>query len=455
MPISRRQLLSGGAAVGALAALVRLGVGRASAQVDPEAGYGPLVPDPAGILDLPKGFRYTVLGRLGEPMSDGTATPARPDGMAAFANPDGTVTLVRNHELTAASSGAGRVQVPRERRYDPGRGAYVRGGTTSLVVSRDNRVLGAYATLGGTLRNCAGGPTPWGSWLTCEETIDTPELDSRLTKRHGYCFEVPASARAPVVPVPLAAMGRFRREAVAVDPGSGRVYQTEDEPDSCFYRYKPRVPGRLAGGGTLRAMRLKEFPRGVNTSNRPGETSVAFPARREFEVEWVLIPSPDPGPADTPVRHQAQALGAAVIRRAEGIWWNPRDRALYIVSTDGGAARSGQIFRYRPRRDGPDTFELYLEAPTPDREVAPHEWEWPDNITAAPWGGLLFCQDGPGHQFLSMVTAGGRVFRFARNALDRTEFAGACFAPNGRTLFVNIYGTDTTPGLTLAVTGPW
>ncbi|HEX7127212.1 MAG TPA: alkaline phosphatase PhoX [Thermodesulfobacteriota bacterium] len=451
MPLSRRGFLAGGTALAALAAL-----GSRQAFAVGRDGYGPLVADPDGILDLPEGFRYRVLSRLGDPMSDGSATPAHPDGMAAFPNADGTITLVRNHEMNVSASRGGGVSVPAAKRYDPGRGAHVQGGTTSLVVSPDGRrLLGAYPTLGGTLLNCAGGPTPWRTWISCEETVATAASDDRLTKRHGYAFEVPASARAPVTPVPLKAMGRFRREAVAVDPRSGRVYQTEDEPDACLYRFTPATPGRLADGGSLHAMRLVEFRGGVDTSNRLGGASAAFPLRYPFEVEWVPIPTPDPSTTGTPVRHQAQELGAAVLRRAEGIWWSPTDRAFYICSTDGGAGRSGQIFRLTPQDGEPDLFELYLEAPAPDTERGDGEWEWPDNITAAPWGGLVVCQDGPGRQHLSVVTAAGEVFRFARNALDRSEFAGACFSPDGTVLFVNVFGTTSTPGLTLAVTGPW
>ncbi len=462
MSISRRQLLAGSGALGALAVLKNVGIREALAKPRRSEGYGPLLPDPEGILDLPEGFSYKAFGRLGDPMTDRLPTPPRHDGMGAFRGPRGTTILVRNHEMSTSSSTDDGVRIPLARRYDPGNDAFVRGGTTNLVVSRDNELLASYATLGGTFRNCAGGTTPWGTWITCEETTVVPETDPRHAKRHGYCFEVPALARGPIEPVPLAAMGRFSHEAVAVDPRTGFVYETEDEGDACFYRFRPYRWGRLERGGVLEAMRLVEFRGGVNTSNRPGETSVAFPAGVEFEVEWVPIATVDPGAGDTPVRHQAQAQGAAVVRRGEGIWWSGFDHAFYFVSTDGGAARSGQIFRFAPaegaghgRRRRRDTLELFLEASAPDSETSPHEWEWPDNITVTPWGDLLLCEDGPGTQYLTIVSHEGEVFRFARNALNDSEFAGACFGPDGRTLFVNIYGDDTTPGVTLAVTGPW
>ncbi len=457
MSISRRQLLAGGSALGALAALRSLGIREALARGRRSEGYGPLLPDPEGVLDLPRGFSYKAFGRLGDPMSDGLPTPPRHDGMGAFRGPRGMTILVRNHEMSTSSDRDDGVRIPLEQRYDPGSGGFVRGGTTNLIVSRDNELLASYATLGGTFRNCAGGVTPWGTWLTSEETTVVPETDPRHTKRHGYNFEVPARASGPVEPVPLVAMGRFSHEAVAVDPRTGFVYETEDEGDSAFYRFRPYRRGRLEEGGVLEAMRLLDFRSGVSTSNRPGETSVAFPAGVEFEVDWVPIASVDPGAGDTPTRVQARERGAAIIRRGEGIWWSTFDDAFYFVSTDGGAARSGQIFRFTPGRGRgkQGTFELFLEASGPDTETSPGEWEWPDNLTVTPWGDLLLCEDGPGTQYLTIVTRGGEVFRFARNALNDSEFAGACFGPDGRTLFVNIYGNDTAPGVTLAVTGPW
>jgi secreted PhoX family phosphatase len=450
--LSRRTLLRGAAAGGAFAALRALGLREALAQTS--AGkYGSLVTDPAGILDLPAGFSYRVLSKLNQTMTDNLPTPARPDGMGAFAGSDGTTLLVRNHEMTASTTNGG-VRLPAQYRYDPGNGAHVRGGTTTLVVGADGRLLGSYATLGGTLRNCAGGTTPWGTWITCEETVDTPQTDARLTKRHGYCFEVRASARGPVTPVPLKPLGRFRHEAVAVDPigGTGRIYLTEDESDGCFYRFKPTTWGKPAAGGTLAAMRLLAFPNGVNT--RTG-----LPLGRRFEIEWVRISNVDPASGQTPVRHQARALGAATLSRTEGIVWHPRDQAFYISATDGGRAGCGQLFKFTPHptERWRGTFELFLEASGPDSGSRPDEWEWPDNLAVSPWGDLFVCQDQytDGREYISIVGSDGTVSRFARNALNNSEFAGACFRPGGRTLFVNIHGDNSTPGMTLAITGRW
>jgi secreted PhoX family phosphatase len=166
-------------------------------------GYGPLVTDPNGVLSLPAGFSYVRFGETGSPMNDGVSTPGAHDGMAVFEGPaHNLVRLVRNHE----QSGAAPFALPA---YDP----LAAGGTTNLVYDTAARELvGSYSSLSGTVRNCAGGPTPWDSWLTCEEDF------SMRQKAHGYIFDVPADATSPVDPVPLTDMGRFVHEAIAVDP---------------------------------------------------------------------------------------------------------------------------------------------------------------------------------------------------------------------------------------------
>lgn len=394
-------------------------------------GYGLLLPDPNGLLDLPSGFEYQVISRTDTLMSDGNLEPSNHDGMAAFPGPKNTTILVRNHELSnSTGTRVPGVEVPNP--YDP----ICRGGTTTLIVGPDRQLIKQFGSLGGTIRNCAGGLTPWGSWISCEEDTTTPSPTNRVIKPHGYNFEVPASATSPVDPVPLVAMGRFNHEAVAVDPETGYVYQTEDRGDSLFYRFIPTVPGQLKEGGILEALKIISKPLGVNTNT-------GFVVGEKLAVDWVNIPDPNPTTTDN-VRVQGFNLGAARFNRGEGIWYNDNNGKgeFYFTATSGGPVGGGQVWRYIP---GDETIELFVESQSKD------ELDMPDNIVVAPFGDLILCEDGNGENFLRGVTPNGELYNFARNALNDSEFAGACFSPDGRTLFVNIQ----TPGITLAIWGPW
>lgn len=403
-----------------------------------QGGYGPLFragPD----LALPEGFRYTRFGATGEPMTDGAITPAAPDGMGAFALPNGNIRLIRNHELL----GRGSHPQPRKRRpYDFIAG----GGTTSLEVDPGTRELVAsYWTLEGTTRNCAGGVTPWGSWLSCEEATAGTRMG--LRREHGYVFEVPASATGAVDPVPLRAMGRFVHEAVAVDPATRIVYQTEDQTRGGFYRFIPAVPATsdgpadLAAGGRLEMLAITGRPR-YDTSRRQ---KVGAP----LPVSWVAIPEPDPAGAESQpdsVFRQGWHRGGARFSRVEGCFHS--GGAIYFTSTDGGNARLGQIWEYRPGEEGGGELRLIFESP--DADVL----QQPDNVCVSPRGGIVLCEDGAAPNHVRALTAEGRIFDFARNlAGDQGgEFAGATFSPDGRTLFVNL---QRDPGATYAIWGPW
>ena len=387
-------------------------------------------------------------------MDDGLLVPGQHDGMAAFAGPEGRTILVRNHELDYGESSAFGERdellrlVDAARLYDRRPGAPIAPGATTTLVydTRAGKLERHFLSLAGTLRNCAGGPTPWGTWISCEE----PEVmgpEPRHTS-HGYAFEVPASPTPGLAAaVPLKAMGRFRHEAIAVDPRSGIVYLTEDRPDGLFYRFVPNAPGRLAAGGALQALVILDR-RSAETFNFAARDVV--PVGVPLAAGWVGVDDVE-APADD-LRLQGFAKGAARLARSEGLAFG--SGALWIACTDGGAARKGQLWRYVPDADedprrtaGKAAGRLELFAEPNDGAVV----DGPDNLVLAPWGDLFLCENGPGENFVRGVTPAGEPYPFARNAMNASEFAGATFAPDGTTLFVNMQ----EPGLTLAITGPW
>ncbi|MEO6525214.1 MAG: alkaline phosphatase PhoX [Gemmatimonadaceae bacterium] len=407
-----------------------------------EGGYGSL--RSAGReLELPAEFTYTVLSFNGKPMSDGKPTPGAFDGMAAFALPNGNIRLIRNHENRDVPENS-TVKGDVAKAYDARGG----GGTTSLEVriAADGTpsLVRDFVSLTGTIVNCAGGPTPWGSWLTCEESVEG--RPQGWAEEHGYIFEVPASAEETVTPVPLKAMGRFVHEAVAVDPDTGIVYETEDRLMAGFYRFVPTVRGRLADGGRLQMLAIEGRPNfDTADGQRVGEVQ---------PVSWVDIDVPDPRNAwgeTTAVFAQGFTRGAARFSRLEGCWYG--DRSIYFNATNGGDAKAGQVWRYRPTSAERGELTLVFESPSTD------VLKNPDNLTVSPRGGIVICEDGAGVQHLRGLTRDGAIFDLAKNVLNRTEFAGACFSPDGRILFVNIMGSTSDVGhergRTLAIRGPW
>ncbi|WP_199430238.1 alkaline phosphatase PhoX [Qaidamihabitans albus] len=447
--LARRRFLQGGlataAALATLGPLEALGARTAGAaplrKRDSSPDYGPLSPvrdqtTGLALLALPKGFEYLSHGWTGDPMSDGSPTPAAHDGMAAFRRPDGKVALVRNHELGGYSGAFA------EPAYNPA----ARGGTTNLVFDPDRgEFTESWASLSGTIRNCAGGPTPWGTWLSCEETTEVAPDGTR----HGYVFEVPFDGKGD--PAPLREMGRFSHEAVAVDPGTGVVYLTEDATPSGFYRYLPRKRGELAAGGELQ-MLVVRTPDGSSYSTYADGTGT------EYRTSWVTVPNPDYAPGETRPAEQGAALGAAVFRRLEGAWWG-NDR-VYIVSTSGGPKGQGQVFEYDPRAE-----RMRVLFASPDAAVLNN----PDNICVSPRGGIVLCEDGSEGEYLHGLTTDGEIFPFALNQVvipeggvpgkaaapgdySGSEWCGSTFEPkNGNWLFVNAQ----SPGITFAITGPW
>jgi uncharacterized protein len=440
--------LAGAATIGLAGLLARPSLAKSALErgsANDDGGYGALQPTPTNntgevLLALPAGFSYNVFGRTGSSMTDGAPTPAAHDGMAAF-QVHGKIRLVRNHEVRTAP---GKSIGPGDLSYDPTAG----GGTTTLEVDPVTRELVRdWISLSGTLVNCAGGPTPWGSWITCEETVaglkpgqvyHQSDEQATYARNHGYCFEVSALEDGVQHVQPLKEMGRFVHEAIAVDPSTGIVYLTEDTRTAGFYRYIPNVPGRLAEGGKLQMMRVKGQP---NYDTRTGQT-----AMKPIPVEWVDIQNPDPAEAtEKPlaVYEQGIADGCAIFARLEGAWYGNGN--IYIDSTSGGDQRLGQIFRYRPMGDAGGELTLLFESPNKDVLNAP------DNLCISPRGGMAICEDGSGPQHVRGLTQDGRIFDFARNVASNGEFAGACFSPDGNTLFVNIQ----SPGMTFAIWGPW
>lgn len=439
--LSRRDFL--GVSGGAAATFALLGPARALGT--PIASpFGSIVPDPGGLLDLPPGFQYRVLSpefatTVRNKATKGIPVPGSHDGMAAFKGPGKTTVLVRNHE----QSGTAGPPVVGTNPYD----AATPGGTTAVVVGPNRQELDSYVTNAGTLTNCAGGATPWGTWITCEET---------RTTGHGWAFEVmPDDPENDLSKTPILDMGFFSHESVDVDPGTGIVYLTEDDfrgtipadpntevdvdpayRSSFLYRYLPndrsQRPGALQKGGALEALAIDEAPRNADLYNQG----------QKFVVRWIPVNPAEP-------HDDALAKGAVRFTRLEGSHFT--GGAFWFSDTQGGEARRGQIYRLRPGTSviggttpGADTLELFFES------TDLNELDLPDNIIVTPWGDLWMAEDGGGENRMVGITPSGGTYVFARNADPAmNEFAGPTFAPDGQTFFVNVQD----PGKTFAVWG--
>ncbi len=419
-------------------------------------GYGPLLDDPNKLLRLPKGFTYTTFSKTGELMDDGLYVPGKHDGMAAFPLDEDRVILVRNHEMGPGDPEDGPFKGDtelakqyNEKHYDAAKDTgNSSGGTSTLIFNTKTQKLEQHSlSLLGTLRNCSGGPTPWGSWITCEETNLLAGGD--FEKDHGYCFEVPASEQMGLaLPVPIKGMGRFNHEAVAVDPASGIVYLTEDRGDGLIFRYIPNEPGKLINGGKLQALAIVDDP-ARDTRNWPEEKQPIFAKDVPVSTYWVDIENVEA--PDDRLRYQGFENGAARFARGEGMFYG--NGSVYFACTNGGPKKFGQIFKYTPSKDegtdletkSPGQLELFVESN--DNQLM----EACDNLTVAPWGDVVICEDDNESSAIVGITAKGELYHIGHVSI-KSELAGACFSPDGSTLFVNI---QNRPGQTLAITGPW
>jgi hypothetical protein len=424
-------------------------------------GYGALVPSSdVPELAIPEDFRVVKLSRTATPsLADSSfIVPNALDGMAALPMQRSRgIRLVRNHEIRDTIGGPYAVKGSRP--YDGAAG----GGTTTLEVHptyRGRRVVDVeltreFVSLSGTSVNCAGGPTPWGSWITCEETT------SEIGEAHGYAFDVLANADGEVTAVPLRGLGRFVHEALAIDPRTGFVYETEDRsydpadeeanPGSGFFRFIPERDGDMTRAGRLQVLAIKGRPQyDTTTGQRVGKI---------LPVHWVDIDDVDPDNAaadPSAVFRQGLHKGAARFQRLEGCWFG--DHSVFFNATSGGDAGAGQVWQYRPlgSRRGQlhgSGGQLILVFESPDFSVL----DSPDNICVSPRGGVVLCEDGNGVQFMRGLTRRGEIFDLVSH--DGTEFAGATFSPDGQILFFNVQGstssTGTTFGGTFALWGPW
>ncbi|MER5394261.1 alkaline phosphatase PhoX [Saccharopolyspora sp. NPDC002686] len=380
--MERRNFLRA-AVVGGTAVTLGFSVTRESIAYPAQTGtspYGALQAADANGIQLPAGFTSRVIARSTKTVGNtGYTWHSAPDGGACFADGAGWI-YVSNSEM---SSGGG--------------------GVSAVKFDADGNVTGAYRILAGTTRNCAGGPTPWNTWLSCEETD------------FGYTWETDPRGINPAVR--RDAMGQFKHEAAACDPDHKVIYQTEDQPDGCFYRFIPTTWGDLSAGGTLQVL-----------------------VENGSALSWVNVPDPDGNPTAT----RKQVSGAKLFNGGEGAFY--RNGTCYFT-TKG----DNRVWAY-------DAVNNQLHIAYDDNLTSNPPLTGVDNITGAAVGDLYVAEDG-GNMEVCIITPDDVVAPFLRiNGQSGSEIAGVAFNPAGNRLYFSSQrGTTGTSsgGITYEVTGPF